>query len=153
MSCLEFRKGYVLTLSYNSKNWSTVMFGGGRRKRAVFHLMHLYMKTVYMTQYRTFKQIVGFLLNLCVGGNAWNCCTKVILRTLKYNKILCSGKCWFKNVKRVVAEQHSLCSPSPCQVTHWDSHQSIHGPHLCTKAPCKTKGFEGIESIPVLELW
>lgn len=49
--------------------------------------------TVYMTQYRTFKQIVGFLLNLCVGGNAWNCCTKVILRTLKYNKILCSGKC------------------------------------------------------------
>lgn len=36
--------------------WFTVIFGEDRQGRERFSLMHLYIKTVCMTQYKAFKQ-------------------------------------------------------------------------------------------------
>lgn len=58
------------------------MFGDERGEKS-FSLMHLYVKTVCMTQYKTFKQFVGLFLYL---PNVWNHCTRVIWR--KKNLIL-----------------------------------------------------------------
>lgn len=42
------------------------MFGDERGEKS-FSLMHLYVKTVCMTQYKTFKQFVGLFLYLMFG--------------------------------------------------------------------------------------
>lgn len=54
------------------------MMFGGRRRKSGLSLLRVYLKTVDVAQYRTFKQHVGLLLCSPVGGNAWNQCTEVI---------------------------------------------------------------------------
>lgn len=60
------------------------MFGGGREKN--FPLMHLYMKTVYMTQYKTVKPLWLFLYLPMSGAGVWTPYSKtVVLREKKKN--------------------------------------------------------------------
>lgn len=95
-----------------------MMFGGGRRKSRL-SLLRVYVKTADVTQYRTFKQLVGLLLYLPVCG--WKCLESVHrghLKKTECHEILCSGKYGFKNasahhVQNTCVECEGVCQGAP----------------------------------------
>lgn len=111
------------------------MFGDERGEKS-FSLMHLYVKTVCMTQYKTFKQFVGLFLYL---PNVWNHCTRVILRKKKLNTEI------FMFWKILIQKICLLYTECLCQVLG-SMPQNAPSCREMTSAPVWVKGLEGSDT-------